>query len=78
MIIRIHSPVPRSSVTPSPHTLIGFGSMAKLAVLPLLLAVAASATTLAHGSELPTQIKVTHPPAFVHGFLRSQSVLVDP
>ncbi|RLM80166.1 uncharacterized protein C2845_PM12G27360 [Panicum miliaceum] len=32
--------------------------MAKLAVLPLLLAVAASATTLAHGSELPTQIKL--------------------
>lgn len=35
--------------------------MAKFAVL-LLLAVAASATVLAHGRELPTQIKVTtHP-----------------
>jgi hypothetical protein len=32
--------------------------MAKLAVL-LLLAMAASAAALAHGSELPTKIKVT-------------------
>jgi hypothetical protein len=36
--------------------------MAKLAVLLLLLAVAASATVPAHGRDTPTEIKVTNCP----------------
>ena len=68
-------PLPRlpfpaaQSVTQSPHTLIGFASMAKLAVL--LLAVAASATTLARPLETPTRIKVStnHPRVLPSWFL---------
>jgi hypothetical protein len=47
-----------SSPSRPSSTLIGFRSMAKLAIV-FLLAVAASTAALANGPELPTQIKVT-------------------